>query len=68
MIFLAKRPSSPNALRALEELKMEIGKELSIENNYQTNSEINKIQAGTIGGMTTRNLVEMGQKKLIKRE
>ncbi len=56
--------SSPNALKALEELKMEIANELSIDN--QSNSE--KEKKHSVGGMAARNLVAMGQKKLINKE
>ncbi|NLY86679.1 MAG: small, acid-soluble spore protein, alpha/beta type [Tissierellia bacterium] len=61
---MSKKMSSPNALKALEELKMEIANELSIDN--QSNSE--KEKKHSVGGMAARNLVAMGQKKLINKE
>lgn len=57
--------SSPNAFKALEELKMEIANELSI-NNSQTNLGKNKSPAA--GGAITSNIAGMGQKRLIKKE
>ncbi len=45
-----------NARRALEDMKLEIAKDLNI----------NLSQVGMVGGTMTRKLVEMGEKKLIE--
>ena len=57
---MGKKPLDPNAIRALNEMKMEIAKELGVTNNIFT--------AGPVGGIMTRRLVEMGEKDLIDEE
>ncbi|MDU5082167.1 hypothetical protein CIW83_15645 [Tissierella sp. P1] len=64
--MLAKRPLNSNAVRALEEMKMEIANEMGLSNNLSNLDPIENIfTAGTVGGMMTKKLVEMGQKQLI---
>ncbi|WP_308523964.1 alpha/beta-type small acid-soluble spore protein [Tissierella carlieri] len=66
MRILAKRPLNSNAVRALEEMKMEIANEMGLSNNLSNLDPIENIfTAGTVGGMMTKKLVEMGQKQLI---
>ncbi|CAK7018059.1 MAG: Small, acid-soluble spore protein beta [Tissierella sp.] len=63
---MAKRPLNSNAVRALEEMKMEIANEMGLSNNLSNLDPIENIfTAGTVGGMMTKKLVEMGQKQLI---
>lgn len=50
--------SDPNARKALDEMKLEIAKDLSIE---LTN-------AGMVGGLMTKRLVEMGKKQLTEKD
>lgn len=53
-----KRHLDSNAKKALDEMKLEIAKDLNIE---LTN-------AGMVGGLMTKKLVEMGQKQLLEDE
>lgn len=67
---MARKPLNPNAAKALEEMKLEIAKEMGLTDNL--NNNLNPIEniftAGPVGGMMTRNLVEMGQKQLINKK
>ena len=60
---MGRMPIDSNAITALNEMKMEIAKELGLGNNI---TELDPVQniftAGTVGGLMTRNLVEIGQK------
>jgi len=63
---MAKKSLNPNAVEALEQLKMEIANELGVDNNLSNQNPINNIfTAGPVGGVMTRRLVEMGEKQLI---
>ncbi|MBU5424820.1 alpha/beta-type small acid-soluble spore protein [Tissierella pigra] len=66
---MGRMPIDSNAIIALNEMKMEIAKELGLGNNI---TELDPVQniftAGTVGGLMTRNLVEIGQKNLINKE
>lgn len=53
----------PNAKQGLEEFKVELSKELGLEDNIP-----NIFHAGKVGGLMTKQLVEMGQKSLINDE
>lgn len=66
---MVNRPLDPNAIKALNEMKMEIAKELGIENNLNNNPQPidNIFTAGPVGGLMTRKLVEMGEKQLINK-
>lgn len=65
---MTKRPLNPNAFKALEEMKLEIAKEigLSSELNNSLDPINNILTAGPVGGMMTRKLVEIGEKELIE--
>lgn len=63
---MTKQSLNPNAVKALEELKMEIANEMGLSNNLTNDNPINNIfTAGPVGGLMTRKLVEMGEKQLI---
>lgn len=66
---MSKNFIDPNARRALNEMKLEIAREMAIENkmNNNENSINNIFTAGPVGGIMTRKLVEMGEKQLITR-
>lgn len=64
-----KKSIDPNAKRALEHMKQEIGNELGVANNLKNENSIDNIfTAGPVGGLMTRKLVEMGEKQLINKE
>ena len=69
---MGKKPLDPNAIRALNEMKMEIAKELGVTDTFLNNQEIDPVNniftAGPVGGLMTRKLVEMGEKELIDEE
>ncbi|WMM24795.1 alpha/beta-type small acid-soluble spore protein [Tissierella sp. MB52-C2] len=66
MSILEKTPLNSNAVKALEEMKMEIANEMGLSNNLSNLNPVENIfTAGPVGGMMTRKLVEMGQKQLI---
>ncbi len=62
-----RRVVNPNAAKALDQLKMEIARDLGIENNINDkNHPVNNIfTAGPVGGLMTRKLVEMGEEQLV---
>lgn len=66
---MANRPLDPNATKALNEMKMEIAKEIGVGNRLKSNNEpINNIfTAGPVGGLMTRKLVQMGEEQLINK-
>ncbi|HSH34982.1 alpha/beta-type small acid-soluble spore protein [Schnuerera sp.] len=66
-----KRPVDSNAIKALDEMKMEIAKELGISDTFNNNNAdpvTNIFTAGPVGGIMTRKLVEMGEKELMDDE
>lgn len=66
---MARIPLNPNAAKALEEMKIEIANELGLANNLNNLNPIENIfTAGPVGGMMTRNLVEMAQKQMINKK
>ncbi|NMA86899.1 MAG: alpha/beta-type small acid-soluble spore protein [Tissierellia bacterium] len=69
---MGKKPLDPNAVRALNEMKMEIARELGVTDTFLNNEEIDPVNniftAGPVGGLMTRKLVEMGEKNLIDEE
>ncbi|WP_352420791.1 small, acid-soluble spore protein, alpha/beta type [Proteiniborus sp.] len=66
---MARKPLNPNAAKALEEMKLEIANEMGLINDLNNMNPINNIfTAGPVGGMMTRNLVEIGQKQLINKD
>ena len=64
-----KRQIEPNAIKALNEMKLEIANELGVSdiflNNEKSDSVTNIFTAGPVGGLMTRKLVEMGEKELM---
>ncbi len=64
---MANIPLDSNARKALNEMKMEIAKEIGVQNNLNNNVDSidNIFTAGPVGGLMTRKLVEMGEKQLI---
>jgi len=64
VIFLNKRLPNPNAFKALQEMKMEIANELGIDSQ----NRIEKNKKHSVGAISTKNFVAMGQKKLIDKE
>ena len=69
---MSKRPVDSNAVKALNEMKLEIANELGIsdifDKNNKSDSVTNIFTAGPVGGLMTRRLVEMGEKELIDDE
>ena len=69
---MGKKPLDPNAIKALNEMKMEIARELGVTDTFLNNSETDPVNniftAGPVGGLMTRRLVEMGEKDLIDEE
>ncbi|NMB08902.1 MAG: alpha/beta-type small acid-soluble spore protein [Tissierellia bacterium] len=69
---MGKKPLDPNAIRALNEMKMEIARELGVTNAFLNNEEADPVNniftAGPVGGLMTRRLVEMGERELIDEE
>lgn len=67
---MARKPLNPNAAKALEEMKLEISKEMGLADNLKNNLDPidNIFTAGPVGGMMTRSLVEMGEKQLINKK
>lgn len=64
---MANKPLNINARKALDEMKMEIAKEMGVSNSLKINDDAigNIFTAGPVGGMMTRKLVEMGEEELI---
>lgn len=60
---MTRRMSNPNALKALEEYKMEVANEISIDNRVNK-EEYSKHSSG----MVIRSIPIMGHKKLIDKE
>jgi hypothetical protein len=65
---MSKRPLDPNAMKALNEMKLEIANELGVSDAFMNNEEIGPVDniftAGRVGGLMTKRLVEMGEKDL----
>lgn len=66
---MSNQPINPNAKLALNQMKMEISKELLNESNIANDSNpIDSIGlSGRIGGQMSKRLVEIGEKELLKR-
>lgn len=61
------KPMNSNAIKALEQMKLEIANEMGVADSLNNLDPIENIfTAGPVGGMMTRNLVAMGQKKLME--
>ncbi|MDU4862162.1 MAG: small, acid-soluble spore protein, alpha/beta type [Terrisporobacter othiniensis] len=63
------KPVDPNAKLALNQMKMEISKELLNDSNMKNDSNpIDSIGlSGRVGGQMSKKLVEMGERELLKR-
>ncbi|UEL47666.1 small, acid-soluble spore protein, alpha/beta type [Terrisporobacter hibernicus] len=63
------KPVDPNAKLALNQMKMEISKELLNDSNIKNDSNpIDSIGlSGRVGGQMSKKLVEMGERELLKR-
>ncbi|QUH19962.1 alpha/beta-type small acid-soluble spore protein [Alkaliphilus sp. B6464] len=66
-------PLDPNAVKALNEMRLEIAKELGVTNNIIAEKDNTHIYeqikiGGKIGGNMTRRLVEIGQNQLINKK
>lgn len=62
----------PNAIQALNEMKMEIANELGVSDTFTKDKKLNPVTniftAGHVGGLMTRKLVEMGEKEIMDDE
>lgn len=69
---MSKGPLDPNAIKALNEMKLEIANELGISDIFDKKDKLDPVTniftAGPVGGLMTRRLVEMGEKELIDDE
>lgn len=69
---MTNRPMDPNALKALEEMKMEVANEQGISDTFTNTNELDPVTniftAGLVGGLMTRKLVEMGQRELMNKK
>ncbi|SFJ19140.1 Small, acid-soluble spore protein, alpha/beta type [Terrisporobacter glycolicus] len=63
------KPVDPNAKLALNQMKMEISKELLNDSNMKNDSNpIDSIGLSSrVGGQMSKKLVEMGERELLKR-
>lgn len=67
---MRKGPVDPNALAALNQLKLEIANELGIDPNFQQRDGNlatpgnNVFKGGKIGGNMTKKMIEMAEKGL----
>ena len=62
------RPINRNAIKALEDMKLEIANELGIGSKLDDLDPVENIfTAGTVGGLMTRKMVRMGQEELLKK-
>lgn len=67
---MANKPVDPNAKLALNQMKLEIADELGMEakNKYGDNetSYHNGKKGGSLGGLMSRRLVQMGEEILLR--
>ena len=66
---MTKKNINQNAKEALNQMKMEISKELYEESNIMNdNNNLDSIGlSGRIGGQMSKKLVEMGEQELLKK-
>ena len=66
---MTKKNINQNAKEALNQMKMEISKELYEESNIMNdNNNLDSIGlSGRVGGQMSKKLVEMGEQKLLKK-
>jgi hypothetical protein len=69
---MEKRPIDSNAIKALNEMKMELAEELGVSDTFTNKDKLDPVTniftAGPVGGLMTRKLVEMGEKELMDEE
>ncbi|GFN34532.1 small, acid-soluble spore protein, alpha/beta type [Tepidimicrobium xylanilyticum] len=69
---MGKRPIDTNAIKALNEMKIELANELGISDALENKKELDPVTniftAGPVGGLMTQKLVEMGEQELIDEE
>lgn len=69
---MTNKPMDPNALKALNEMKMEIANELGVSDTLTNTKNLDPVAniftAGPVGGLMTRKLVEIGEKGLINKK
>ncbi len=66
-LLTRKGPLNPNAVKALEEMKLEIANEMGLGDGFNNLDPVENIfTAGAVGGQMTRNMVKMGQEELLK--
>lgn len=68
-----RQPLDPNALKALNQMREEIAKDIELNNNILGDNESDIVNTqiqmgGKVGGNMTRKLVEMGEKNLINKD
>lgn len=66
---MTNRIVNPNAREALNQMKMEIANELGIENNINASDKSsyeNCKKGGYLGGLMSKQLVDMGKDELIR--
>ncbi|MFW5649412.1 MAG: small, acid-soluble spore protein, alpha/beta type [Candidatus Alkaliphilus sp. MAG34] len=67
-----KGPLDPNAAKALNEMRIEIARDLGVAEEVIGNSTASVYDlvrmGGEVGGNMTRKLVEMGQKQLVDKD
>lgn len=72
---MSKRPLIPGAEGKLEKFKMEVAKDMSVENNMKKHenmgdvpsSMVNKIKnSGNVGGEMVKRMVEAAEKDMVK--
>ena len=66
---MSRQPIDPNAKLALNQMKMEISKELSNQSDIKNDSNpIDSIGlSGRVGGQMSKRLVEIGTMELLKK-
>lgn len=66
---MSKQPVDPNAKLALNQMKMEISKELFDQSNIKNDSNpIDSIGlSARVGGQMSKRLVEIGERELLKK-
>jgi len=71
---MRKGPVDPNAMLALNQLKLEIANELGIDANFGqkdgslTTPGTNVFKGGKLGGNMTKRMVEMAEKGLLNKK
>ncbi|WP_192929704.1 alpha/beta-type small acid-soluble spore protein [Alkaliphilus serpentinus] len=62
---MAKIPVDPNAMRALQDLKIEIANEIGVANELNNKHDIHNVfRGGKVGGNMTKRMIEMAERSL----